>query len=87
MYRAVTYCSLKNGIVDDEQAVIDMTKKLDLHLEFDDGLTRVFVDGDEITEGIRSPEVTSKVSEVSVFPGVRAELVKFRNLSAKREVS
>jgi CMP/dCMP kinase len=84
MYRAVTYCSLKNGIVDNEEAVIEMTKKLDLHLQFDDGLTRVFVDGEEITDEIRSPEVNSKVSEISVIPGVRTELVKIQKMFGEK---
>lgn len=34
---------------------------------------RVFVDGTEVTEAIRSPEVTAVVSKVSAVGGVRAE--------------
>lgn len=36
---------------------------------------RVFVDGTEVTEAIRSPEVTAVVSKVSAVGGVRAEMV------------
>lgn len=78
MYRAITYCSLKNGIVEDEQAVIELARNIDLHLEFEEGLTRVFVDNVEITDEIRTSEVNSKVSEISVIAGVREELVKLQ---------
>ncbi|MEC4894645.1 MAG: bifunctional pantoate--beta-alanine ligase/(d)CMP kinase [Oscillatoria sp. PMC 1051.18] len=37
---------------------------------------RVFLDREEITEAIRSPEVTASVSAVSMLPTVRNELVK-----------
>ena len=36
---------------------------------------RVFVDGTEVTEAIRSPEVTAVVSKVYAVGGVRAEMV------------
>ncbi len=85
MYRAVTYCSLKNGIVENENAVIELTKQIDLRLKFEDGLTRVFVDGEEITEEIRSPEVNAKVSEISVIAGVREELVKIQKSFGQRD--
>ncbi|MBU1100725.1 MAG: (d)CMP kinase [Bacteroidetes bacterium] len=76
MYRAVTYCSLENGIVDNAEAVGDLAARIDLHLQFENGITRVFVDGEEVTEKIRSAEVNSNVSEVAVIAKVREELVR-----------
>lgn len=76
MYRAITYCSLENGIVEDDEAVAELATKIDLHLQFENGITRVFVDGDEVTEKIRSADVNSNVSEVAVIAKVRKELVR-----------
>ncbi|GBD89816.1 cytidylate kinase [bacterium BMS3Abin04] len=78
MYRAVTYLVLKNNIQNDTKAIVELVKNLDIRLEFKNGVTNVFVNGEDVTDFIRSPEVSSMVSEVSVIPEVRSELVKLQ---------
>jgi CMP/dCMP kinase len=78
MYRAITYLALKNNVVDNVDEVIKIAQNADLSLKFENGLTRVFLNGDEVTDKIRSMEVSSKVSEVSVIPEVREQLVKIQ---------
>ncbi len=78
MYRAITYSALKNNVVDNVDEVIKIAQNADLSLKFENGLTRVFLNGDEVTDKIRSMEVSSKVSEVSVIPEVREQLVKIQ---------
>jgi CMP/dCMP kinase len=78
MYRAITYLALRNGIVENIPAVIEMTQKISLKVKFENNVTRVFVDGEEITDNIRTPDVNSKVSEISTIPEVRSELVKIQ---------
>ncbi len=83
MYRAITYLALQKGIVDDENAVNELVDGLEVTLNFEDGLTHVFVDGDEVTEHIRTPEVNSKVSEIAAMPFVRKELVRMQQAMGK----
>lgn len=78
MYRAITYAAIRKGIADDEKAVIELAKSIKIRLKFVDGLTRVFVNGEEVTEKIRTSEVNEKVSGISKIPEVRAELVKIQ---------
>ena len=78
MYRTITYCALRNGIVDDVEAVIEMARGLSLKLKYENGVNRVFVNDEEVTDKIRTPEVNSKVSEISVIPEVRVEMVKIQ---------
>jgi cytidylate kinase len=78
MYRAITFLALREGIADDIDEVIKLARRITLNLKFENGLTRVFVDGEEVTDSIRSINVNSKVSEISVIPEVRAELVKIQ---------
>ncbi|NJD21925.1 MAG: (d)CMP kinase [Melioribacter sp.] len=78
MYRAITFIALRNGITENVSAVIDMARRIKLKLRFENGVTRVFVDEEEVTEQIRTAEVNGKVSDISRIPEVRAELVKIQ---------
>jgi cytidylate kinase len=78
MYRAITYLALRDGIVENIPAVIELVNKISLKLKFENNITRVFIDNEEVTNNIRTPEVNSKVSEISTIPEVRYELVKIQ---------
>lgn len=78
MYRAITYFVLQKNIVDDEKAVIDAARNINLSLKYKDGTTSVFINGNDVTDFIRSPEVNAKVSDVSKIKDVRIELVKLQ---------
>jgi cytidylate kinase len=75
MYRAVTYLAIQNNILANSSEIIKLTKSLDIKLEFGNGLTHVFANGNEITEQIRTFEVNQNVSDVSTIEEVRKELV------------
>ncbi|MCU7495205.1 MAG: (d)CMP kinase [Ignavibacteria bacterium] len=76
MYRAITYLALKQNIIKDEPSVVELAERARLELKFVDGKTEVFLNGEDVTEAIRSYEVNSNVSEVSRIPGVRTALVR-----------
>jgi len=78
MYRAITFIALRNGIAENIPAVIEMARRINLKLRFENGVTKVFVDDEEVTEQIRTSEVNGKVSDISRIPEVRAELVKIQ---------
>jgi cytidylate kinase len=78
MYRAITYLVLKNKIENDISKIIELTKRINLSLRFENGITRVWVDNEEVTDEIRKPYVSSKVSEVSTIPQVREEMVSLQ---------
>lgn len=75
MYRAVAWKSLDLGIaLSDEDAIIEMTRQLNIDFAEGDG-SRIFVDGLDVSREIRSPEVTRLSSPVSAISGVRRLLV------------
>jgi cytidylate kinase len=76
MYRAVTLYAIKNNLLDDEKKIIDLASQLDIELKFEDGQTKVSVNGKDVTEEIRSLEVNQNVSPVSKIEGVRKILVQ-----------
>ncbi|MCF2969603.1 bifunctional pantoate--beta-alanine ligase/(d)CMP kinase [Synechococcus sp. Nb3U1] len=80
MYRAITWLALQRGIrLDDAEQLTQLAAQTQLSLKSGNSSvepTRIWADGEEITQAIRSPEVTRWVSQVSAVPGVRQELVK-----------
>lgn len=76
MYRAVTYLALKNGITNDEEAIVNLLLKTDIELVYSDGVTKVLLDGEDVTEPLRSKIVNDHVSFISKIKDVRKELVR-----------
>ena len=81
MYRAVTMAALKsNTAIEDELAVSSIAHELDLDVQppsIDDGRQYdVLMNGEDVTWGIRSPEVDENVSQVSMYPGVREAMTR-----------
>ncbi len=76
MYRAVTVAVLDAGIDPaDIELVAQAAKALRIDIVTDPEVEQVMVNGRDVTETIRSPEVTAAVSAVSAVPGVRRVLV------------
>lgn len=77
MYRAMTLRMLREGIrLDREDEVARVARDTDIVLARSKDGNRVFLQGEDVTEEIRMPEVTQHVSTVSSYPAVRAVLVQ-----------
>ena len=88
MYRAVAYGMIDAGIdVSDRLAVRNAVKDVDVSVEYQDGQQKVFVNGDDVTGKIRTPEISAGASAVAVEPEVRLKLVDIqRRLAEKYDV-
>jgi len=76
MYRAVALKALRRGVALDageQLAALASDTRIDLRAE--DGGQRVFLDGEDVTAAIRTPEVSQAASKVAVIEGVRRVLV------------
>lgn len=90
MYRAVTWRVMEAGIdLDNESAIAELVSQSQIYLtneqQEEPALTlqdslplryRVWIDGEDVTQAIRSQEVTGNVSAIAAQPAVRRELVK-----------
>ncbi len=75
-YRAMALKALQSGIApDDARSVAKLVAQTDIHIAMDGLQFRVFVDGQDVTDKIRSPEVTLASAKVSRLPEVRTKLV------------
>ncbi len=76
MYRAIACAYLDAGVDPaDTDGVIAATLGAELVISTDPELEQVLVNGVEVTQRIREPEISAKVSAVSTIPECRANLV------------
>lgn len=78
MYRALTLKAMESGIrFEDVSSLVNLSKKTDINFKGTDPSTqRVFLDGKDVTEAIRQPELTKNVFHVAQEPLIRREMVK-----------
>lgn len=76
MYRTITLAAKKNGIAyNDEEKIKNLLSQTEIRFEPSTPVQRVFLNDTDVTEGIRSAEVTNNVSVVASFADVRSNLV------------
>ncbi|MGM9925993.1 MAG: (d)CMP kinase [Bacillus sp. (in: firmicutes)] len=84
MYRALTLKALKSHIdVEDEQSLYNMLLESKIVLKPSESGQLVFLDGMDVTEEIRSAQVTNSVSAVAKHGAVRKEMVRVQQDLAK----
>jgi cytidylate kinase len=75
MYRALTLKAMRQGLnLEDEDALASLARSTKIGLEGNDKL-RVFLDGEDVSLAIRTPDVTANVKYIARVPGVRHEMV------------
>lgn len=76
MYRAVGLWLMHNGIdPHDEKAVAGAVHRASVDVRHENGSQRVYLDGADVSEAIRAPQVSSAASASSAVPAVRERLV------------
>ncbi|MCS7176769.1 MAG: (d)CMP kinase [Candidatus Kapabacteria bacterium] len=75
MYRAVTLAALRSGIPLTEESLQSLLPRVQIELRPSERGQRTLLNGEDVTEQLRLPEVTRWVSLVSSFPSVRRFLV------------
>lgn len=72
LYRALTLLYLKSE--EDPESFFALLEESSISFRYENGLFRVFMNGDEVTGSLRSMEVAEKVSEVAAIPESRAHV-------------
>ena len=77
MYRALTYKAVQHNLdLEDQEALYHTLLNSEIRLIPSDKGQLVYLDGNDVTLEIRSPEVTNSVSIVSMHKDVRVEMVR-----------
>ena len=76
MYRSVAWKFLQTGREFDEAYISELANTMIIEFKPEAKVNRVFVDGTEVTEAIRTHEVTAIVSRVAAIGAVREAMVE-----------
>ncbi|CAM4108220.1 cytidylate kinase [Bacillus manliponensis] len=85
MYRTLTYAALEQGIdLENEEQLMKVTENVNITFQYNETTQLVFLNGQDVSEVIRTPEVTSQVSIVAKHRLVREEMVRRQQLLAEQ---
>lgn len=79
LYRAIGLYVCRKGIGKDDRTAIERALP-DAHivLRYEDGAQRVFLNGEDVSDAIRTQEIASYASKVSAIPAVRRRLLSLQ---------
>ncbi|MEW6088650.1 MAG: (d)CMP kinase [bacterium] len=84
MYRSLTLKILNLNIdFNNKELLIDLARKADIKLKPDGKNLKVFIDGADVTDEIRTPEVTKNTFYVAQVKEIREEMVKIQRSFVK----
>ena len=74
MYRTCAVASIKKGInAKDPEEVKKMMDEIRIEVKFIDGVQHMFLDGEDVTGELRTPQTSIAASDVSAHPVVRTD--------------
>ena len=82
-YRCIALAAIRNNILlNEKEKLIELTKKININF---DSNGRTFLDNEDVSEKIRSNEVTSIVSQISSIPEIREIMVDLQRKMANNK--
>ncbi len=85
LYRTVGYAALARGIAPSDTAGVErLLPSLEIDLRYEEGVQHVLLNGEDLGDRIRRPEVSMAASTVSAIPAVRAFLLETQRAIAAR---
>jgi cytidylate kinase len=82
MYRAVTFAAMQKGVALEDEAAMGEVARI-IKISFDTTGTKVFIDGEDVSKEIRTPELTVNIKFAARAPEVRDELVRQQQVIAQ----
>jgi cytidylate kinase len=88
LYRTIALNAVRNGVIDDTSKIISLLDLTEVKLGFDDdGAQCVYLNGEDVSSLIRTPEISMGASKVSAIPQVRTFLLDLqRNIAKENNV-
>ncbi|HEB2431833.1 TPA: (d)CMP kinase [Bacillus cereus] len=85
MYRTLTYAALEQKVdIENEEQLMEVVKNVNIEFQQGENTQLVFLNGQDVSEVIRKPDVTNRVSIVAKHRLVREEMVRRQQELAKK---
>ena len=85
MYRAIGLAVCRRGISgEDADGIAAVLPEIDIRLAYQDGAQHVLLNGEDVSDAIRTPEIAYYASKVSAVPAVRQFLLEAQRDMAKK---
>lgn len=84
-YRALAWKGLRAGMPADDAAATRLARDTRIEFSGDPVRAHVLLDGEDVTERIRTPDVSEGASRIAAFPGVRRLLVEWQRSLREKE--
>ena len=86
IYRTLGLFALRQEISpEDEAAVAQLLPMVSIRLDYGEGwVQKMYLNGEDVTDAIRTPEVSTAASQISAIPGVRDFLMDMQRDLAKQ---
>ncbi|PFJ12179.1 cytidylate kinase [Bacillus cereus] len=85
MYRTLTYAALEQKVdIENEEKLMEVLKNVNIEFQQGENTQLVFLNGQDVSEVIRTPDVTNRVSIVAKHRLVREEMVRRQQELAKK---
>lgn len=86
MFRALSVCCMDKGAdAGSSEAVIRAVSDAELGMKYIDGLQHMLVDGNDVTDRLRTEDVSRTASVISQYPEVRKRLLEMQRDIASRQ--
>lgn len=84
LYRTIALNAVRHGILNDTEKIEAMLSDTKVELKYADGVQSVYLNGENVSGLIRTPEISMGASVVSAIPKVRAFLLDLQRDIAKK---
>ena len=83
LYRTIALNAVRNGVINDTDKIIEMLDNTKVELKYINGVQAVYLNGEDVSAYIRTPEISMGASKVSAIPKVREFLLDLQRDIAK----
>jgi cytidylate kinase len=84
-YRALALKALRLALALDDESAAQLARGTRIEFSGDPALPHVLLDGTDVTDDIRTPEVSEAASRIATLPAVRRKLVEWQRALRERE--
>lgn len=83
LYRSIALNAIRHGVIDDDNGIIKMLDDTKVELRYENGVQMVYLNGEDVSSLIRTPEISMGASRVSAIEQVRAFLLELQRSIAR----